>query len=154
MKTSLRIMALAASAAMISACTLGQTTDDSATAASPASSSEIQYLQPLQTAPELRIRDLPVPAGFLYKPDKSMIIEYGQVTAGILAYEGAIEAGEVIGFYRREMPKFEWTLSSMIEREESRLFFQKEGRICEITIRPGAGLGRRTGIFVYYAPKE
>lgn len=136
----------------LAGCTMpGQTMDESELYTE--SSSEVSHLPSLQTAPELRIRDLPVPSGYEYNPAHSMIIEYGTVQAGILRYEGSANPGELIGFYRREMPKFDWELSSMVERDEVRMYFQKAGMICEITISPASGLKRKSIIHVYYAPK-
>jgi hypothetical protein len=135
-------------------CMPGRTVDDDSASTAASSGSEVNYLAQLQTAPELRIRDLPIPAGFLYKPDKSMIIEYGSVQAGILVYEGVAEPGELINYFRREMVKYDWTLVSMIEREDSKMMFQKSGRVCELTLRPSSGLSKKTLISIYYAPKE
>jgi hypothetical protein len=135
-------------------CMPGRTMDDSSTSTTSSSGTEVNYLAQIQTAPELRIRDLPIPAGFLYKPDKSMIIEYGAVQAGILVYEGVAEPGELIGYYRREMVKYDWTLVSMIERDEIKMMFQKTGRICELTLKPSPGISKKTLISIYYAPKE
>jgi len=140
------------SALIISGCAFMPSSEDSNNLSSDYSSQE--YAAPLQTSPELRIKDLPIPAGFLYKPDKSMIIEYGNVIAGIINYEGTVDAAELIGFFRREMPKYDWNLTSMIEREDVKMIFQKEGRICEITLKPYSGLAKKTIISVYYAPKE
>lgn len=133
-------------------CSYLPSSDDSTNVSSDYTSQE--YIPPLQTSPELRIKDLPVPAGFVYKPDKSMIIEYGEVIAGIIYYEGAVDAAELIGFYRREMPKYDWNLSSMIERNEVKMIFQKEGKICEIVLRAAAGLSKKSVISIYYAPRS
>lgn len=141
-------------AASSTACLPGKTMDDSSSSSATGIGAEVNYLAQIQTAPDLRIRDLPIPAGFLYKPDKSMIIEYGNVQAGIIIYEGTAEAGELVGYYRREMTKYDWTLVSMIERDDVRMMFNKTGRICEVTLRASSGLSRRTTISVYYAPKE
>lgn len=135
-------------------CMPGRTMDDESASTTSSGGGEVNYLAQLQTAPELRIRDLPIPAGFLYKPDKSMIIEYGAVQAGILVYEGVAEPGELIAYFRREMVKYDWTLVSMIEREDSKMMFQKSGRICELTLRPSPGISKKTLISIYYAPKE
>ncbi len=129
------------------ACTAPQTQAD------PASSGgDINYLQPLQTSPELRIRDLPVPAGFTYKADRSVILEYGPTLAATLLYEGSSSIGDVIAFYRREMEKFEWTTKAVFEREEVKMIFTKEGRYCAVTLRGSSGLGRRTTITIDYVP--
>lgn len=128
------------------ACTAPQTQTDTA------SGGDVNYLQPLQTSPELRIRDLPVPAGFVYKPDKSVIFEYGPTLAATMLYEGGSTVGDVIAFYRREMEKFEWTTKAVFEREEVKMIFTKEGRYVSVTIRGTAGLARRTSITIDYIP--
>lgn len=143
-------ISIALSLATLAACTMpGQEIDDSELYADSTGA----HLPSLQTAAELRIRDLPVPGGYVYDPRHSMIIEYGSTQAGMIRYEGSAPVGDLIEFYRREMPKFDWTLSTMIEREEIRMFFQKTGMICEITIRPATTLSRKSIIQVYYAPK-
>lgn len=115
---------------------------------------DVSFLPSLQVSPELRIKDLPIPAGYILRSDKSMILEYGQVQAGILLYEGSATAADLVAFYRREMPKFDWNMASMIEREDIRMLFEKTGRNCEIMIRPGTSLSKKTAIFIYYAPKQ
>ena len=139
-------------ASLAAACLPGQQVEDDYTLSS--GSGATPYVESLQTAPELRIKDLPVPAGFTYRADRSMIIEYGQVQAGNIVYEGSSPAGELIAFFRREMPRFDWNLATMIEREDIKMFFEKQGKICELTIRPASGLVRRSVVSIYYAPKE
>jgi hypothetical protein len=142
-------VALLAFGLLTSACMPGQRVEDDYTG-----TSSTPYIESLQTAPELRIKDLPIPAGYTYQPARSMIIEYGTVQAGIIAYEGTGPAGDLIAFFRREMPRFDWSLSTMIEREEIKMLFEKQGKICELTIRPSSGLSRRNVVSIYYAPKE
>ncbi|HBW47877.1 TPA: hypothetical protein DEF17_08125 [bacterium] len=151
MKRIIYLSAVAVAAIQITSCAAFPTAEDSSTTSDYTSA---EYLPPLQTAPELRIKDLPVPAGYLYKADRSMLIEYGNVIAGIINYEGSVDAGELIGFYRREMPKYDWNLTSMIEREEVKMIFQKEGKICEIILKSVGGLSKKSAISIYYAPKE
>lgn len=133
--------------ASLVACSAPQTQSESS-----ADGGDVNYLQPLQTSPELRIRDLPVPAGFVYKPDKSVIFEYGPTLAATLLYEGGSTVGDVIAFYRREMEKFEWTTKAVFEREEVKMIFTKEGRYVSVTIRGSSGLARRTSITIDYIP--
>lgn len=129
------------------ACTAPQTQDSSTTATADAN-----YLQPLQTSPELRIRDLPVPVGFQYRPEKSMIVEYGATLAATLVYDGNSPIGDVIAFYRREMEKMEWTSKAIFEREDVKMIYTKEGRYCAVTLRTASGLSKRTTITIDYVP--
>ena len=115
--------------------------------------SSMALLQELQVAPELRLKDLPVPAGYVYLPAKSMIVEYGSTQAGILYYEGPDDPADLIAFFRREMPKYGWRMESMIERDVARMLFDRPERTAELTIG-SAGLGRKASITIYYAPKE
>lgn len=140
-------LAVLAAVTVSAACTAPQTQTDPL-----ATGGDVNYLQPLQTSPELRIRDLPVPAGFTYKADRSVILEYGPTLAATLLYEGSSPIGDVISFYRREMEKFEWTTKAVFEREEVKMIFTKEGRYCAVTLRGSSGLGRRTSITIDYVP--
>lgn len=135
---------------LTSACLPGRRIEDDYTEASVAT----PYVESLQTSPELRIKDLPIPAGYVYQPARSMIIEFGAVKAGIIVYEGTGPVGDLVAFFRREMPRFDWNLASMIERDEVKMFFEKPGKICEVTIRPATGLARRNVIVIHYTPKE
>ncbi|RMH54407.1 MAG: hypothetical protein D6679_13740 [Candidatus Hydrogenedentota bacterium] len=110
-------------------------------------------VEELQPAAALRIPDLPVPAGFTYDAAKSMILEYGDVLAGTVYFQGPAEVGAVIEFFRKEMPNYDWQLVSMIEREKVRMVFDKPGKIAQVTISPRQGFAKGSGIFVYYAPK-
>lgn len=131
----------------LSSCTAPQTRTDATSG-----TAEVNYLQPLQTSPELRIRDLPVPAGFLYKAERSVVLEYGPTMAATLLYEGTAPIGDVIAFYRREMEKFEWVTKAVFEREEVKMIFTKEGRYVAVTLRGSSGLARRTSITIDYVP--
>lgn len=144
MKT--RLLTALCLALAVTACT---TAGDSMDSSDPS----LSYVPEMQTAPELRIKDLPLPNGFNYKPEKSMILEYGNTVAGILLCEGPGDPAEVISFFRREMPKFDWTMSNMIERRETRMIFEKQGKTCELSVYP-SGLSKRTAVYVYYAPKQ
>ncbi len=157
-----RAMLILAVTASLAACAMpGQREDDdiatmdsgSTPPAQVSPSAEVSFLPTLQISPELRIKDLPIPAGYLYRTDKSMILEYGQVQAGILLYEGSATAGDLVAFYRREMPKFDWNMMSMIEREDIRIMFEKAGKNCEVMIKSGTSLSKKTVISIYYAPK-
>ncbi|MBL4889086.1 MAG: hypothetical protein JKX97_03565 [Candidatus Lindowbacteria bacterium] len=114
----------------------------------------VDYVEELQVAPELRIRDLPIPAGYVYRAKESMILEYGSVQAGIIKYEGPDDVGSLIEFFRKEMPKYEWNMDNMIEMEDTTMIFNKSTRTCKISIRPSGGLSKKTIVSVYYAPKE
>lgn len=113
-----------------------------------------EYVHELQTSPELRIPDAPVPAGYAYKPEKSVILEYPGVLAGVLHYEGPDDVAELIAYYRREMPKYEWTLSSMLESDETLMVFDKAGRTCRVGLRSLPGLRSKSVATIYYAPKR
>ena len=146
---TITLTAVLAAAALVSACLPNQQVKDDYTL-----SGLSPYVESFQIAPELRIKDLPIPAGFTYRADRSMIIEYGAVQAGIIVYEGTGSAGDLIAFFRREMPRFDWNLLTMIERDDIKMFFEKPGKICEMTIRPASGLMRKSTVTIHYAPKE
>lgn len=147
--SSTKTLTVLAMAIGLSACTLpGQTVQSGSM-----DGEDVTYLRELQIAPELRIKDLPVPAGYRYDPKKSMIIEYSDVKAGIIVYNGPDDPNRLIDFFRREFPSYGWTLTSMIEREVTRMIFDKPDRTTELTITPGGGFGSKTEVTIYYAPK-
>lgn len=112
------------------------------------------YLRELQVAPELRIKDMPVPAGFEYVAKKSMIVEYGSTQAGNIEYVGSGDVSELIAFYKREMGNYDWKLVNLIEMESTTMLFDKPRRSAKVTIGPGSGLSRNSTLNIYYAPKE
>jgi hypothetical protein len=107
--------------------------------------------QRLEPSAIIRFSDVPVPVGFKLISDRSFILESGGVRAGVLRYTGKANIEDVIRFYKRQMPIYNWALLNVLEYGEHMLNFERENESCLITIETK---WRRINISVSLAPKS
>jgi hypothetical protein len=65
---------------------------------------------------------------------ESYIFEGGGLRAAIMAYTGKDDPGDLVKFYRDNMPQHNWQLVSIFEHEEATLNFRKTGWNCTINV--------------------
>jgi hypothetical protein len=83
-----------------------------------------------------RFDDIPIPPGMTLNRKESFIYETGAIKTGLLVYEGQGEMGKLVGFFKEQMPKFQWRLMSNFELHNIMLTFIKEGWSSNIYILP------------------
>ena len=84
--------------------------------------------------PSYRFEDLPVPSTMSLVRAESYIFEGGGLRAAIMAYTGKDDPGDLVKFYRDNMPQHNWQLVSIFEHEEATLNFRKTGWNCTINV--------------------
>jgi len=120
------------------------------TAAEPAEAiDEIAAGIPL--APDFRIADIPVPAGFEFDRDHSFVFQNSQMDVGRIQYAGKAAITDIAQFYLDEMARYNWTLQNVTEHGTILLFFEKPGKSCQVLLTPK---GRTTLIQVSFFPRQ
>ncbi|MCK4249040.1 MAG: hypothetical protein KAX15_04605 [Candidatus Omnitrophica bacterium] len=112
---------------------------------------DMNVLEQLQVAVDLRIDDIPVPVGFKLDLDDSFAFQNDYTRVGLLRYSGRAGVDEVVDFYQEQMPLYNWVLVNVIEYERSMLNFEKDKQSCIITCE---GSRSRTVLTIATAPKS
>lgn len=101
-------------------------------------------------APDFRILDIPVPADFEFDRDSSFVFQNNMIDVGRIRYAGKEKITDVAQFYLDEMPRYEWSLVSVAELRTISLFFEKEGKSCQVLLSPKV---RGTQVDISFFPK-
>lgn len=83
-----------------------------------------------------RFSDIPVPTGFKFISKESYSFESGGVRVGVLKYRGKAPIDQVTGFFKEQMPMYNWRLLNMVEYNQRLLNFERENESCIITLMP------------------
>lgn len=102
-------------------------------------------------APESRIPDIPVPAGFEYVREHSFVFQNSRLDVGRLQYMGKAPVEDVAQFYLDEMLQHNWELQNIAEHDTITLFFDKPDKSCQVLL---SQKGRHVIIEVSFFPKE
>ena len=92
-----------------------------------------QAVEP-ETARYYDFEDVPVPVEMELNTDRSFVFQTTEFAAGLLAFSGRVELDSLISFFRIKLPDDGWRFLSSIKSPKTILFFQKENRLCIITI--------------------
>ena len=92
-----------------------------------------QAVEP-ETARYYDFEDVPVPVEMELNTDRSFVFQTTEFAAGLLAFSGRVELDSLIGFFRIKLPDDGWRFLSSIKSPKTILFFQKDNRLCIITI--------------------
>ncbi len=90
----------------------------------------------MTAASAYRFNDIPSPSGMTLNRKESFIYETGASKTGLLIYEGKGEVDQLAGFFKQQMPKYQWRLVSNFEVRNVMLSFIKEGWSSIIYIFP------------------
>lgn len=112
-------------------------------------STEISTGIPL--APDFRIADIPVPAGFEFDRANSFVFQNSAMDVGSIKYVGKEDIGDVAQFYLDEMERYKWTLLSVTEQNTIVMFFDKPEKACQVVLSPKT---RGTLIQISFYPKQ
>jgi hypothetical protein len=81
-----------------------------------------------------RFADLPVPAGFILNRKESFIFQNNRTRMGTMTYVGSGDVTQIIEFYKKTMPKHNWSLLTTVEFNRAVMSFEKEAESCIVTI--------------------
>ena len=90
----------------------------------------------MTAASSYRFNDIPSPSGMTLNRKESFIYETGASRTGLLIYEGKGEVDQLAGFFKQQMPNYQWRLVSNFEVKNVMLSFIKEGWSSIIYIFP------------------
>ncbi len=102
-------------------------------------------------APDFRIPDIPVPAGFDFDRTNSFVFQNGIIDVGSIQYTGKEHIADVLQFYNDEMPRYNWKLLSVAEHNTVTMSFEKPNKTCQVTLIPKT---RGTVIQISFFPKS
>jgi len=112
---------------------------------------ELSVARDLRPSEILKFHDVPIPVGFKILPEKSFILESAGMRAGVLKYIGKAKVENVVNFYKKQMPVYNWALLNVLEYGERMLNYERENEGCVISIKPR---GSRVDISISLAPKS
>jgi len=126
MKMAVAIFALLAVVAMGCATT--------SRAPEPEAATELSTGIPL--APDFRISDIPVPAGFEIVREGTFVFQNPLLDVGKIRYVGKQPLTSVAQFYIDEMPRYGWKLLNIAEHDTITLYYDKTDKTATILISP------------------
>ncbi len=79
--------------------------------------------------------NIPLYPKFKYQPDKSFFFESNGVKAGVMVFQGKSKVGDMVNFYKQEMPGYGWTLVSAYQYSNQALLdFTAPDKTCQISV--------------------
>lgn len=115
------------------------------------SDDDIKAPKTLDVSTALKFVDIPVPSGFRMIASQSFTFENDVLRVGILKYKGRAKGGQVVNFYKNQMPLYNWRFTNMLEYGRRILNFEREDQNCIIIIEPQ---GMSTFVTITVAPKS
>ncbi|MGD9014784.1 MAG: hypothetical protein PVI33_02010 [Candidatus Omnitrophota bacterium] len=112
---------------------------------------ELSVARDLRPSEVLKFHDVPIPVGFKILPEKSFILESVGMRAGVLRYTGKANIENVVNFYKKQMPVYNWALLNVLEYGERMLNYERDNEGCVINIKPR---GATIDISISLAPKS
>lgn len=80
--------------------------------------------------------DIPIPPELKRDDSQSFVYEAPNVVIGVMTYTGRVTAPSVSEFFRAQMPEQGWHFVNAYKDNNIDLFFMKENRSCQISIKP------------------
>jgi len=111
-----------------------------------------KVIPPVLVAVASRYKDIPAPKTFTSVPQTTYSFESSSfgLRFGTVKYEGNATLDQAINFYKEEMPKHKWALSSTMEYGNVLLNFTRENEICMVNL---ASEGDLVTITITLGPK-
>lgn len=81
--------------------------------------------------------DILVPSELKVNRDASFIFRTSDLTAGVLAFRGRVDAESLAAFFENNMPNDNWSLISTFKSPKTLMLFKKDTRWCVINIFDG-----------------
>ncbi len=105
----------------------------------------------LEPQAAMKFSDIPIPVGFQPLAQDSYTFESSGVRVAILRYRGKASVGQVVNFYKEQMPLYNWDLLNVIEYGEHLLNFEREQETCIINLSPK---GNNIALTISLGPKS
>jgi hypothetical protein len=97
--------------------------------------------------------DVLIPKSMQVNRKTSSIFETPTITAGVLSLDGRLELDDLIGFFKTNMTKDNWTAVGMFKGPRSILHFEKGNRWCVMTLTDSR-YGYKTLVEIWVTPKN
>ena len=97
--------------------------------------------------------DVLIPKSMQINRKTSSIFETPTITAGVLSLNGMLELDDLIGFFKTNMTKDNWTAVGMFKGPRSILHFEKGNRWCVVTLTDSR-YGYKTQVEIWVTPKN
>ena len=82
--------------------------------------------------------DIPVPRELTRQDDQSFIYEAPGTVIGVMVYTGRrVDPNSINGFFREQMPAQGWRFINAYKDQNIDLFYLKDNRSCQISIKSG-----------------
>ena len=100
----------------------------------------------------LQFSNIPLPEGVELNRDKTFIYESGSgdVKVGRLSFSLWNRAGDVVEYFRNEMPGRGWQSIRIIEHDVTIMLYEMENEVCTVIVEPSMG---KTKIEIQIGPK-
>ena len=100
----------------------------------------------------IQFSSIPLPDGIELDRDKTFIYESGSgaVKVGRLSFSLWNRAGEVVEYFRNEMPGRGWQSIRIVEHDTTIMLYEQENEVCTIIVEPALG---KTQIEIQIGPK-
>jgi hypothetical protein len=106
----------------------------------PPASPDAETAEPLSAgiplAPDFRISDIPVPAGFELVRAGTFVFQNPMLDVGQVRYLGKEPLSTVAQFYIDEMPRYNWKLLNIAEHNTITLYYDKADKTATILLTP------------------
>ena len=97
--------------------------------------------------------DVLIPKSMQVNRKTTSIFETPTITAGVLSLNGMLELDDLIGFFKTNMTKDNWTAVGMFKGPRSILHFEKGNRWCVVTLTDSR-YGYKTQVEIWVTPKN
>ena len=84
---------------------------------------------------DTRFPDVPLPVGVKEDVERTFVYESSSLQIGRMVYTSKHAVNDVARFYMKESPKFNWTLTSVLQAEGAHLSFEKPGSRMLVVVR-------------------
>lgn len=82
--------------------------------------------------------DIPIPRELHRQDDQSFIYEAPGTVIGVMVYTGSrVDVSSINGFFREQMPAQGWRFINAYKDENIDLYYLKDNRSCQISIKAG-----------------
>jgi len=80
--------------------------------------------------------DVPIPGELDLDEGESFVYMSPELSAGLLVYSGNVEYDSLVKFFDESLRNNGWELRASLKYPRTLFFYQKEARVCFITIKP------------------
>ncbi len=97
--------------------------------------------------------DIQIPSEFVLDEGKSYLYQAESIKTGVLSFTTSKPAGEVISFFRKNMPLDNWTPISLFKFRKSIMLYHKTSKNCLIIIENSDDEPAKTNVEIWVSPQ-